>query len=74
MSTIYRTRNSVYEVDVANDRVRRLEGKNPPTPSQGTDGEWQTYAALSDVGGRLLFVWEGGKATFTSPIVSEEAR
>ena len=82
MSTIVRTQNSVYEIDYANSRVRRLEGVRPPTPYQGEDTTWRTYQAclvLHD--GSLMFIWPMGdlgdrdldetvtvRTTITSPV------
>ncbi len=43
MTQIFRTQYSLYELDVDNQRVRRLSGANAPTPNQPADGEWQTY-------------------------------
>lgn len=34
---------SLYEVDLDNKKIRRLNGKADPTPRQGKDGEWQGY-------------------------------
>lgn len=34
---------SVYELDESQKRIRRVSGKEPPTPRQGPDGEWREY-------------------------------
>ena len=46
---IIRTKNSVYEVDLANERVRRTEGANPPA-WHVEDGEWVPYVEYKKVG------------------------
>lgn len=46
---IFTTMNSVYELDRPNHRIRRLEGRNQPTPRQGKDGNWRTYEAISEI-------------------------
>lgn len=50
---------SIYELDLSARRLRRLEGKLPPTPRQGVDGEWREYASVSipRVGSSLLTTW-----------------
>ena len=56
---IFKTMNSTYEVDEANKKIRRLEGKNPPRNSQGTDGEWKSYEYLFLEKGASAFIqWE----------------
>lgn len=77
---IFKTLNSTYELDRENSRIRRLEGLDAPTPRQGPDGEWKTYATLtpvvepvvpSDETPRLSFFidWDGeGHGTLTSPV------
>lgn len=77
---VFRTSNSVYEIDSSGKRIRRLEGKENPTPRQGKDGEWRRYSMASEVevGQPFAVVWDVessekgfiGKATTTSPIVS----
>jgi hypothetical protein len=37
---------SLYQIDVANKKIRRLEGKANATPHQGADGEWKSYEAI----------------------------
>lgn len=74
---IYKTESgSVYQVDEANSRVRRLLGTNAPTPRQGPDGEWKQYVSLSmwnTEDGKCLWIdWTGhGNGTVTSRIVEE---
>ena len=71
--TRYETLNSVYEVDELAHRIRRTEGRNAPTLNQGTDGEWQSYDALSRTPeGGLSIAWGGTKYTWTSPVVRVE--
>src|ERR1700678_1470147 len=61
---------SVYQVNTANKKIRRLEGKANATLHQGADGEWKSYeriSCLSDmlagnegkiaVGEGVLIVW-----------------
>lgn len=65
---------SFYELDLAGRRMRRLEGKGPPTPRMGADGGWRDYLVISFpcVGARLLVSWcylNGVvQCTTTSPI------
>ncbi len=72
---------SVYEMDVENQRVRRLNGPRDPTPRQGPDGEWRGYEkALLLETGKMLFVWRHdivdgeaiARCTVTNRIVQEE--
>lgn len=37
---------SVYEADTTNKKIRRLTGKNDPTPRQGEDGQYKSYESL----------------------------
>jgi len=49
---------SVYEIDEAQKRVRRLKGAKDPTPRQGADGEWKEYSDINVCSnGSLLIVW-----------------
>jgi hypothetical protein len=78
---------SVYEVDEAGHRMRRVTGEEPPTPRQGDDGAWKDYAVLSEVevGKSVMIGWavmkaENGEtvavkveATVTSPVSSCDA-
>jgi len=52
---------SVYEINTDSKKIRRLNGKADPTPRQGKDGEWRTYASLypeiPKVGEQLLITW-----------------
>ena len=61
-AVLIHTRNSVYEVDTQNKRVRRMSGKDNPTPRQGADGAWRAYASIfpdpPTVGSELLIMWE----------------
>lgn len=62
---------SLYEVDHANNRIRRLSGLKDPTPRQGKDGEWKNFHAIyTTMENRFLIDWNGeGKCTYTSPII-----
>ena len=70
---------SLYELDPANRRVRRISGERAPTPRQGTDGEWKTYESWMpfihpDGALAVWFDWTGrGNGTWTSPIVNPKA-
>ena len=74
---IYKTESgSVYQVDEAGKRVRRLSGTNAPTQRQGADGEWKEFVSVdvlvTAIGRRLWIDWTGfGNGTITSPIVEE---
>ena len=46
MTTLVKTENSMYELDVENKQIRRLTGSRPPTFSQGEDGEYKTYLEI----------------------------
>jgi len=87
MKLITTDSGSVYELDEDQKRIRRLSGAKPPTPRQGSDGEWRQYEGLDRVGPegaqRLMVIWridedEGfpdvriARSTLTSTIKSEE--
>lgn len=59
---IIRTRNSIYEIDFDNKRVRRLTGTAAPTPRQKADGEYRDYLSIAPnppiVGESLLIIWD----------------
>jgi len=40
---------SVYQIDTANKKIRRLSGKNDPTPRQGADGEYKSYEGFGSL-------------------------
>ena len=73
---IFTTDNSIYEIDPTQRRIRRLEGRNQPTPRQGDDGGWKDYADVSDatVGSSVLVIWRWAdgiaQGTCTSPVRS----
>lgn len=57
---LYETQSgSIYEVDEANKKIRRLSGVNSPTPYVGKDGDWKEYHDLNInvVTGGLSIVW-----------------
>ena len=73
MATTYLTRNSVYEVDEENKRVRRLRGKNPPTSAFHPDGKWREYMVFHRVHhGGLAFQWSDTKWTITSRVIDQQ--
>lgn len=44
MPSIIKTESgSIYELDQANKRIRRIEGMQVPTPRMGSDGTWKTF-------------------------------
>ena len=47
MTTLIKTLNSMYELDVENKQIRRLTGNNVPTPCQGNDNEYKTYSEIT---------------------------
>jgi len=60
---------SVYEVDHAKSRVRRISGTHAPTSSQGPDGEWREFhIAFVELGYPAYFEWipHSRKGTITS--------
>ena len=73
---IFHTENSTYEV--RGFAVRRLSGRNDPTPRQGKDGEWRDFRTMTpvEVGSRVLFVWETvedvAKSTVTGVVMRVE--
>lgn len=57
---IFRTiSGSSYEVDQEKKKIRRLYGKLPSTARQGQDGEWKSFADLSEltIGRPVIIVW-----------------
>jgi len=55
---------SVYEINLEKTKVRRLEGKENPTPRQGPDGEWKEAESISDpVIGKPVFIFWDPKTT-----------
>lgn len=64
------TLNSCYELDLVAKKVRRLKGKEDPTPRQGEDGEWKIYTDIIGpvVGAPMLIQWEDVRCTQTSVI------
>jgi hypothetical protein len=76
----FATYNSVYEIDWGNSRIRRNSGTNDPTPRQGNDGVWKSFASISQVilGENVLIVWryvgtgddEVAESTITSAVLS----
>jgi hypothetical protein len=60
---------SLYEVHLGDDRVRRLQGLNEPTPNFKQDGRWRHYAALTPpaVGVPFAVLWTDGSGTTSSP-------
>jgi hypothetical protein len=67
---IFCTVNSTYEIDQEHHCIRRLEGRNQPTPRQGADGEWKHYAAVSPiiVGLPVRILWTVSEGTRLSPV------
>lgn len=77
---------SVYEVDLANKRMRRLSGEKDPTPRSGKDGEWKVFEYIFpeklEIGKNVIFGWDpkttpllknsdvGSPVTITSQIIS----
>ncbi|MHB8407754.1 MAG: hypothetical protein ACYDHY_06525 [Acidiferrobacterales bacterium] len=71
---IVRTKNSTYEVDLPNHRIKRVEGKQAPTAYMGSS-EWREFTSIQipGPGAPMMIVW-GPKAdgpgmvrtTFTS--------
>lgn len=66
---------SLYEIDQAGSRIRRLSGQGPGTPRVGPDGEWRAFMeAIPVVGEPMLIAWRQNPETYvlestvTSPI------
>lgn len=75
MNQIVKTENSVYEINTAECKVRRLVGVNDPTPRQGEDGVWKWYEDLMpstpELGYPLCIVWsvdDMARCTITSVV------
>jgi hypothetical protein len=70
----FATENSLYEVDLAASRIRRLAGKENPTPRQGEDGEWKTFFGISEVmiGQTVLIAWPPLTGKSTSSVTKIE--
>lgn len=57
---------SVYELDAAAKRIRRLHGEHPATNIQGKDGEWKPYHTCDVyVDYPAVIQWEQGLPRFT---------
>jgi len=57
---------SVYEVDHAKSRIRRITGTHAPTNSQGADGEWRPYhSALVELGIPAVVQWSMNVPKYT---------
>lgn len=56
---------SVYDVDHARKRIRRVHGRHGPADTQPQDGIWRAFDALEGpVTGELMVVyWETGEAS-----------
>jgi hypothetical protein len=66
---IFRTENSVYEIDQEQKLVRRLAGLNEPRGHMAADLEWTEYVSLYLVVGRQAYIhWTDGKTRVTSPV------
>lgn len=76
---------SIYEIDNANKKVRRLSGKGNVPLRLGTDGQWNPYDSIQGmiVGSNMIILWgknvpllpgndAGVAATITSPVISIE--
>ena len=52
---------SVYEINTDSKKIRRLKGTEDPTPRQGKDGEWRSYADIFpnpiQVGRGVVIAW-----------------
>jgi hypothetical protein len=71
--TVYKTRNSTYQVDETAKQIRRVEGKNPALEAQGKDGEWQDYLSVLPYFGNTLYVqFASGRQIRTSTVQSTE--
>lgn len=71
--SILRTLNSVYEVDEAGHRIRRVSGVNKPTRNFTPDGEWKPYLGIFTwMSDARLIVFGADNYTITSKVVSEE--
>jgi hypothetical protein len=58
MMTFKTASGSLYEVDHAQSRVRRISGTHAPTRSQGADGEWRQYhSAFIELGLPAIIHW-----------------
>lgn len=66
---------SVYQIDEARHRVRRVLGTTMPTPKFGVDGDWHEYASIEYErrDHRIFVTWHDHTSTLTSRIKQIEA-
>lgn len=67
MTTI-NTLNSTYEIDFQNQRIRRVQGINPPTDHFDPDGEWKDYEEIFAFNDRLVVAWPDGTSSVSTLI------
>lgn len=56
---------SLYQVDTVNKKIRRLNGKNDPTPRQGEDGVFKSYEGFGSI--KEILAGNDGKLTVGEP-------
>lgn len=70
--TTVHTAHSVYQIDWAEKKVRRLSSTHAPTDNQKDDGEWQDYESIVVGPSGMSIQWAQGTTpkpyTITSPI------
>jgi hypothetical protein len=59
---IFKTKNSVYEIDKLGMMIRRVSGVNPPTDRFAPNGDWKPYSYISPIhiGLNVNVVWPNG--------------
>lgn len=68
MPTMLHTEFSVYEIEQAEKRIRRIANTQQFFDHRLADGEWKTYEHLAQYGDRIIVNFGGGKTTITSPV------
>lgn len=68
---------SLYEIDEANKKIRRIYGTVVPTAQFQTDGQWVKYESINKIRKHhsLVIIWALDKqlpATITTPIVDTD--
>jgi hypothetical protein len=71
MTTLIKTQNSMYELDVENKQVRRLIGTKEPTYNQGNDGEYKQYSEIVLQSAKYIPLFMGPASS--SDIITESA-
>jgi len=68
----FETKNSVYEIDLQNKKIRRRAGVEAPLDSFEDDEIWKTYKEISKIekDSRVLIIWLDSSGSVLSKVVS----